>query len=73
MFLRLASNHEELLAYEPGVQEFADIVVQPEQAALVWQLIVGEPNTRECTFLLVFFFEVSQLHANLHLCPVVTS
>ncbi|KAL0054762.1 hypothetical protein WJX82_002004 [Trebouxia sp. C0006] len=39
MFLRLASNHEELLAYEPGVQESAD-VVQPEQAELVWQLIV---------------------------------
>jgi hypothetical protein len=72
MFLRLASNHEELLAYEPGVQESAD-VVQPEQAELVWQLIVGEPNTEECTFLLVFFSEVSRLHADLYLCPVVTS
>jgi len=42
MFLRLAIDHEELLAYEQAVQESADMVVQPEQAALVWQLIVGE-------------------------------
>ncbi len=45
MFLRLATDHEELLAYQPAVQESADMVVQPEQAALVWQLIVGEPKS----------------------------
>ena len=42
MLLRLACDHEELLAYEQGVLESADKVVQPEQAALIWQLIVGE-------------------------------
>ncbi|KAL0031912.1 hypothetical protein WJX79_004744 [Trebouxia sp. C0005] len=40
MLLRLACDHEELLAYEQGVLESADKVVQPEQAALIWQLIV---------------------------------
>ncbi len=42
MFLRLAINHEELLAYEQAVQESGDKVVQPEQTAVVWQLVVGK-------------------------------
>ncbi len=42
MFLRLAIDHEELLAYEQAVQKSGDKMVQPEQAALVWQLVVGK-------------------------------
>ena len=42
MFLRLAIDHEELLADEQAVQETSDMVVKPQQAAFVWQLIVGE-------------------------------
>ncbi|DBA88769.1 TPA: hypothetical protein ACH3X1_004186 [Trebouxia sp. C0004] len=40
MFLRLALDHEELLADEQAVLETAENVVKPQQAALVWQLIV---------------------------------
>lgn len=65
MFLRLASDHEQLLAYEPAVQESADMVVQPEQAALVWQLIAGETRTELWTFLLIFSSAISQLQAHL--------
>ncbi len=42
MFLRLASDHEELLAYEQAVQESGDKVVHPEQTAVVWLLVVGK-------------------------------
>jgi len=42
MFLRLAIDHEELLADEQAVLETSDMVVKPQQAAFVWQLIVGE-------------------------------
>lgn len=65
MFPRLASDHEQLLAYEPAVQESADMVVQPEQAALVWQLIAGETRTELWTFLLIFSSAISQLQAHL--------
>ncbi len=44
MFLRLAMSHEELLADKQAAAEAAEDVVKPEQAALVWQLIVGETN-----------------------------
>ena len=44
MFLRLAIDYEELLAYEPAVLDSADMVVPPEQAAFVWQFVVGKPR-----------------------------
>ncbi|KAL0055193.1 hypothetical protein WJX82_008561 [Trebouxia sp. C0006] len=40
MFLRLASDHEELSAYEQAVQESGDKVVHPEQTEVVWLLVV---------------------------------
>ena len=42
MFLRLASDHEELSAYEQAVQESGDKVVHPEQTEVVWLLVVGK-------------------------------
>ena len=42
MFLRLAMSHEELLADKQAAAEAAEDVVKPQEAALVWQLIVGE-------------------------------
>jgi len=47
MFLRLAMSHEELLADKQAAAEAAEDAVKPEQAALVWQLIVGETNPAE--------------------------
>ena len=65
MFLRLTTDHEELLDYEPAVLETADLVVPPEQAAFVWQFVVGRTKPDLCTFLLVFFSAVSQSQAHL--------
>ena len=42
MFHRLASDHEELSAYEQAVQESGDKVVHPEQTEVVWLLVVGK-------------------------------
>ena len=47
MFLRLAMSHEELLPDKQVAAEAAGDVVKPEQAALVWQLIVGETKPEE--------------------------
>ncbi len=66
MFLRLAMSHEELLADKQALAEAAEGVVKPQQAALVWQFIVGETKPKERTFLVVFFSAMSQLQAHLH-------
>ncbi len=76
MFLRLAMSHEVLLADKQAAAEAAEDVVKPQQAALVWQLIVGE---RSESFLVGFSLQcpscrhiyIDGLH--LSLCPVVTS
>ncbi len=47
MFLRLAIDHEELLANKQAAAETAEDVVKPQQAALAWQLVVGETKPEE--------------------------